>query len=106
MPSLKDPVDLQRCFGCFFICFYIFAKNTSKSLGAGTLDHKESRNKTEAASGSENAAKVQIVVSINTCSVRDGVYFHTSNNALVSSTLQGLLDIFYNRLLPTNQTVR
>ena len=69
------------------------------------LDNKESRKETEAASGSENVVKVRIVVSINTCSVWDSVYSRISNNAFVSSTLQGLLDIFYNHVLPTNQIV-
>ena len=78
---------------------------TTKSLGTGTLDQKESRNETKTTSGSEKVAKVRIVVSINMCSVRDSVYCHTSNNALVSSTLQGPLDVFYNRVLPTNQIV-
>ena len=43
----------------------------------------------QGASGSEKVAKVRIVVAVNTCSVRDSVYCHTSNNPLVSPTLQG-----------------
>ena len=42
----------------------MFAKKTTKSFGAGRLDHKESRKETEAATGSEKVAKVRIVVSI------------------------------------------
>ena len=80
-------------------------KKTTKSLGVGTVDHKESRKEIEVATGIENVAKVQIVVSINTCSVRDSFYCHISNNEFVSSTLQGPLDIFYNCVLPTNQIV-
>ena len=44
-------------------------KKPTKSLGAGTLDHKERSKEMEAANGSEKVAKVRIVVSINTCSV-------------------------------------
>ena len=54
---------------------------------------------------SEKVVKVRIVVSINMCSGQDSVYCHTSNNVFVSSTLQGPLDIFYSRVLPTYQIV-
>ena len=43
----------------------------TKSFGVRTLDHKESRKETEAASESEKVVKVQIVVVINTRSVQD-----------------------------------
>ena len=48
-------------FGCFFVCGYVFTrKKMTKLFVAGTLDHKESRKETEAASGSEKVAKVHV----------------------------------------------
>ena len=75
----------EMLFGCFFIRCSVFVKKiTTKSFGVGTLDHKESRKETEVASRSEKVAKVQIVVSINTRSVRDEqciCLFHTPRTA-------------------------
>ena len=86
-------------FGRFYIHCYVFAETKKRqSFGAGTLDHKESRKEVEAASQSEKDAKVRIVVSINTRSVQDEQCVHLF-------TLQGPLDIFYNRVLPTKQIV-
>ena len=65
--------------------------------------HKESRKKTKTASGREKVAKVRIAVTMNMCSVWDNISCHTSNNAFVSPTLQGPLDIFYNGVLLINQ---
>ena len=46
-------------------------KKRAKLFGVETLDHKKSRKETETASRSDKVAKVRIVVSMNTCSVRD-----------------------------------
>ena len=60
--------------GAFYLLLRLREKKTTRTLGAGKLDQKESRKETEVASGSENAVKVRTVVSINTCSVRESVY--------------------------------
>ena len=68
----KSISSAEMLFGCFLVRCYVFAKKrTTKTFGVGTLDHKESRKETEAASGREKVAKVRIVVSINMRSVRD-----------------------------------
>ena len=59
-------------------------KKKTKLFGAGTLDHKEARKETEAASGGEKVLKVWIVLSLNTCSARDEHcvhLFHTPRTA-------------------------
>ena len=97
----KSSSSEEMLFGCFFIRCYVFAeKKTTKSFGVGTLDHKESRKKTEAASGGDKVPNVRIVVSINTHSVRDEQCVRLSQ-----SSLQEPLDILHNRILPTKQIV-
>ena len=81
----KSCNSADKLFGCFFIRCYVFTrKKTRKSFGAGTLDHKESRKKMEVTSISEKVAKVTVVVSINTRSVRHKqciCLFHTPRTA-------------------------
>ena len=85
-PSLINPVALRKC--CLAASLFVVTSSRKKKLpkpfGARTLDHKESRKETEAASGSEKVAKVRIVVSINTRSVWDEEWvrlFHTPRTA-------------------------
>ena len=81
----KSSSSAEVLFGCFCIRCDVFAKKkTTKSFGAGTFDHKESRKETEAASGSEKAAKYKHAFSLER-TIRSAVP-HSKDRSIFSTT--------------------